>query len=93
MCNLECAIYDRGAPWDRTEKAFHFASYAKNVAVLQVAQIDASAPTNNLVLDFAYEPLRGLVRWMWPGFVIIGGDAACSFNRCPQRRKRERCLE
>jgi poly-gamma-glutamate capsule biosynthesis protein CapA/YwtB (metallophosphatase superfamily) len=55
MCNLECAISDRSTPWARTEKAFHFASDAKNVAVLQAAQIDAVSLANNHVLDFDYE--------------------------------------
>lgn len=55
MCNLECAISDRGTPWERTEKTFHFRSDAKNVAVLRAAGIDAVSLANNHVLDFEAE--------------------------------------
>jgi len=56
-CNLECSISDRGTPWMRTEKAFHFRSDAKNVAVLQAAGIDAVSLANNHALDFEEEAL------------------------------------
>jgi len=56
-CNLECAVSNRGTPWMRTQKAFHFRSDAKNVAVLQAAKIDAVSLANNHALDFEEDAL------------------------------------
>lgn len=52
MCNLECAISDRGSPWSVTPKVFHFRSDAKNIAVLTSAQIHAVSLANNHALDY-----------------------------------------
>jgi poly-gamma-glutamate capsule biosynthesis protein CapA/YwtB (metallophosphatase superfamily) len=57
LCNLECAISDGGTPWVRTEKAFHFRSDAKNIAVLQAASIDMVSVANNHILDFEVEAM------------------------------------
>ncbi len=57
VCNLECAISDRGEPWSITPKTFHFRSDSKNVAVLKAASIDAVSLANNHALDFGYEGL------------------------------------
>ena len=57
MCNLECVISDRGTPWSVYEKAFHFRSAAKNIAVLEKAQINAVTLANNHVLDYDYDAL------------------------------------
>lgn len=57
LCNLECALSDRGAPWTTTPKAFHFRSDAKNVAVLTAARIDAVSLANNHALDYGAEAL------------------------------------
>lgn len=56
MCNLECALSDRGTPWP--DKAFHFRSDAKNVAVLKKAGIDAVSLANNHALDFGADALQ-----------------------------------
>lgn len=57
LCNLECALSDRGAPWSATPKVFHFRSDAKNVETLTAARIDAVSLANNHALDFDYEGL------------------------------------
>jgi poly-gamma-glutamate synthesis protein (capsule biosynthesis protein) len=57
LCNLECALSDRGAPWTATPKMFHFRSDAANAAVLRAARIDAVALANNHALDYGYEAL------------------------------------
>lgn len=57
ICNLECVISDRGTPWMRTPKVFHFRSDAKNIAVLKAAGIDAVALANNHALDYEVEAL------------------------------------
>lgn len=57
MCNLECVISDRGVPWSEYEKAFHFRSSAKNVAVLEAAQINAVSLANNHALDYGHDAL------------------------------------
>jgi poly-gamma-glutamate capsule biosynthesis protein CapA/YwtB (metallophosphatase superfamily) len=57
ICNLECVLADAGTPWSLTPKVFHFRSDARNIAVLQAAQIDAVSLANNHTLDFGYEAL------------------------------------
>lgn len=61
-CNLECVISDRGTPWARTPKAFHFRSDARNVAVLQAAAIDAVSLANNHTLDFEYAAMFEMLK-------------------------------
>jgi poly-gamma-glutamate synthesis protein (capsule biosynthesis protein) len=57
ICNLECVISDRGEPWSRYPKAFHFRSSAKNIAVLERARINAVSLANNHVLDYGEDAL------------------------------------
>lgn len=52
VCNLECVISDRGSPWMKTPKVFHFRSGARNMAVLHAANINAVSLANNHTLDF-----------------------------------------
>jgi len=52
VCNLECVLADHGRPWSLTPKTFHFRSDAKNVAVLQAAQMDCVSLANNHTLDY-----------------------------------------
>ena len=55
ICNLECALSDRGEPWP--DKAFHFRTDTKNVAVLGAAHFNAVSLANNHALDFGFEAL------------------------------------
>ena len=57
ICNLECVVSDRGEPWSEYEKAFHFQSAAKNIAVLTAARINAVSIANNHVLDYGQDAL------------------------------------
>lgn len=57
ICNLECVLSDRGAPWSQTSKVFHFRSDAKNVASLTAAKINVASIANNHVLDYEYEAM------------------------------------
>lgn len=61
ICNLECVLSDRGAPWAEYEKAFHFRSAAKNVATLTRAGINMVSIANNHVLDYGYEALQQML--------------------------------
>ena len=58
ICNLECALSDRGRPWRDPPKAFHFRSAARNVETLRRAGIDAVTLANNHVLDFEHDALE-----------------------------------
>ncbi|MBI3849097.1 MAG: CapA family protein [Verrucomicrobia bacterium] len=60
-CNLECVISDRGSPWSRTPKTFHFRSDAKNLAVLKAAGINAVSLANNHTLDFGHGAMRDML--------------------------------
>jgi len=57
LCNLECVISNRGTPWSAYTKPFHFRSAAKNIAVLETAQMNAVSLANNHVLDYGYDAL------------------------------------
>jgi poly-gamma-glutamate capsule biosynthesis protein CapA/YwtB (metallophosphatase superfamily) len=83
VCNLECVISDRGRPWSRAPKEFHFRSDAKNVAVLKAAGIDAVSVANNHVLDYDYEAMTDmLARLDRSGIVHAGaGNDAASASR------------
>jgi len=76
LCNLECAISDRGTPWSATLKVFHFRSDAKNVAVLHAAQIDAVSLANNHVLDFSYEGLFDTLHHLEQAGIRFAGAGA-----------------
>jgi len=62
LCNLECVIADRGSPWTRTAKTFHFRSAARNVAVLEAARIDLVSLANNHTLDFGEDAMVEMLR-------------------------------
>ncbi|MGZ3336829.1 MAG: CapA family protein [Isosphaeraceae bacterium] len=60
FCNLECVISDH-APPRLPDKAFHFRTDRKNVAVLQAAGIDAVSIANNHCLDFGPDALLDMI--------------------------------
>ena len=62
LCNLECVLSDRGAPWSQYPKEFHFRSAAKNVAVLSAAGINAVSIANNHALDYGYQALLDMIQ-------------------------------
>jgi poly-gamma-glutamate synthesis protein (capsule biosynthesis protein) len=72
-CNLECVITDRGIPWARPPKVFHFQSDAKNLAVLRAAQLDAVSLANNHTLDFNYRGLREMLKLLDSAHVAHSG--------------------
>jgi poly-gamma-glutamate capsule biosynthesis protein CapA/YwtB (metallophosphatase superfamily) len=57
VANLECAVTDRGRPWDRTPKVFHFRAPPAATDVLAAARVDAVSLANNHVLDFQEQGL------------------------------------
>ena len=57
FCNLECVLANSWNPASLPNKAFHFRSDVKNIAVLQAAGIDAVSLANNHTLDFGQEAL------------------------------------
>lgn len=73
LCNLECAISDRGEPWEVTPKEFHFRSDPKNVAVLHAARVNAVALANNHVLDYGYDALIDTLELLDEGRVRHAG--------------------
>lgn len=77
-CNLECVISDRGSPWTRTPKAFHFRSDAKNVAVLKAAGINAVPLANNHTLDYGHRALFDMLTQLYELPVEL--SAACCFS-------------
>ena len=62
ICNLECAISNRGEPWTVTPKEFHFRSDPKNVRVLSEAGINLVSLAHNHVLDFGIDALEDTLK-------------------------------
>src|SRR5262245_32330109 len=60
-CNLECVVSDL-VPARLPDKAFHFRSDARNVAVLRAAGIDAVSNANNHSLDFGPAAMLDMLR-------------------------------
>ena len=57
--NLECCLSDRGEPWTRTRRPFHFrASPEWAVPALAAAGVDYASLANNHVLDYEEVALR-----------------------------------
>lgn len=61
FCNLECVISDRGNPWSRTPKVFHFRSDTKNVQVLKAGRMEAVSLANNHSLDYEEAGLKDML--------------------------------
>lgn len=59
--NLECVLSDRGEPWSRTPKTFHFRADAKNGECLTAAGFDFLSLANNHALDYEYEALLDML--------------------------------
>lgn len=79
ICNLECVISDRGAPWGMTPKAFHFRTDARNVESLKTAGMDVVSLANNHSLDYEYEALFDMIAVLDRAGIKhsgAGGDAA-----------------
>lgn len=55
VVNLECVISDRGRPFSRWEKAFHFRAHPRALEALQLARVDCVVLANNHVLDYEEE--------------------------------------
>lgn len=76
ICNLECVISDRGMPWAPFEKAFHFRSAAKNIAVLEAARINAVSIANNHTLDYGYDAMFEMLEILDRAGIVHSGAGA-----------------
>lgn len=83
ICNLECVISDRGAPWGLTPKAFHFRTDAKNIETLKTAGIDMVSLANNHSLDYEYEALFEMIAILDRAGIRYAG-AGADLNRASQ---------
>jgi poly-gamma-glutamate synthesis protein (capsule biosynthesis protein) len=91
VCNLECAISDRGTPWSRTSKTFHFRSDARNIAVLQAARINAVSLANNHTLDFDHEAMFDMLGLLDRAGIAHSGAGPNLAKRRAWRSARSRC--
>ncbi len=76
ICNLECVISDRGAPWTVSPKVFHFRSDAKNIETLKVAGMNAVSIANNHTLDFEYEAMFEMINILDEAGIYHAGAGA-----------------
>jgi poly-gamma-glutamate synthesis protein (capsule biosynthesis protein) len=58
VCNLECCISDRGAPWPDPGKPFFFRAPPSAATTLARLGVDAVTLANNHALDFGADALR-----------------------------------
>lgn len=61
VCNLECCISDRGAPWPDPGKRFFFRAPPSAATTLARLGVDAVTLANNHALDFGVDALRDTV--------------------------------
>lgn len=57
VCNLECAMSDRGEPWSSPPKEFYFRSDTRNIGALSAAGFRAVSIANNHTIDYGYNAL------------------------------------
>ena len=62
IVNLECVISDRGTPWQRTPKVFHFRAAPIALDAIDLAGVDAVSLANNHVLDYEEDALLDMLR-------------------------------
>jgi poly-gamma-glutamate capsule biosynthesis protein CapA/YwtB (metallophosphatase superfamily) len=74
--NLECVLSDRGEPWSRTPKTFHFRTDAKNGACLKAAGLNFLSLANNHSLDYEYEALLDMLACLEKAEVRYAGAGA-----------------
>jgi poly-gamma-glutamate capsule biosynthesis protein CapA/YwtB (metallophosphatase superfamily) len=74
--NLECVLSDRGAPWSRTPKTFHFRTDAKNEECLKAAGFNFLSLANNHSLDYEYEALLDMLAHLEKAEVRYAGAGA-----------------
>ena len=82
IANLECVIADKGTPWNKTPKVFHFRTDARNVVVLQTASLDFVSVANNHVLDYGYFALRDMLEILDHAGVRHAGAGANTAEAC-----------
>ena len=73
FCNLECAIANKGTPWTKTKKVFHFRSDAKNIEVLKNAGINCVSLANNHALDYDYDALLEMLDILKTNNILYSG--------------------
>lgn len=72
--NLECCLSNRGQPWRRTHRTFHFrADPGWVVDALGDVGVDCCALANNHVLDFGEEALRDTLDHLDDGNIAHAG--------------------
>ena len=72
--NLECCLSERGQPWQRTRRPFHFrANPDWAVPALQAAGVDCCALANNHVLDYEEVALRDTLDHLDDGDIARAG--------------------
>ncbi len=84
FCNLECVISDKGLPWSKTPKIFHFRSDPKNIEVLKAANINVVSLANNHSLDFGYDAMLDMIGALdKTGIAHVGAGANITLARRP----------
>jgi poly-gamma-glutamate capsule biosynthesis protein CapA/YwtB (metallophosphatase superfamily) len=84
LVNLECCMSDRGRPWERPGKRFHFRAPPRAAAALAGLGIDCVTLANNHALDFGYTALSDTLGHLsGAGISAVGAGADISQARAP----------
>lgn len=84
VCNLECCISDRGAPWPDPRKPFFFRAPPSAATTLARLGVDAVTLANNHALDFGTDALLDTVAHLDEvGIAHAGGGADVEQARRP----------
>jgi poly-gamma-glutamate synthesis protein (capsule biosynthesis protein) len=76
ICNLECVISDRGAPWGLTSKTFHFRTDSKNIESLKSAGFNLLSIANNHAIDYEHEALFEMLAHLNKSGILYAGAGA-----------------
>jgi poly-gamma-glutamate synthesis protein (capsule biosynthesis protein) len=73
IVNLECVIAEKGQPWSRWPKEFHFRAAPDAIETLKLAAIRCVSLANNHVLDYETEALLEMLqRLQEAGIAFVG---------------------
>lgn len=86
IANLECAISNRGTPWTRTPKVFHFRVIPAAIDLLKTANVRYVSLANNHVLDFGEDAFGDTLRLLDRAQIAHAGAGETLVEACSPAR-------
>jgi poly-gamma-glutamate capsule biosynthesis protein CapA/YwtB (metallophosphatase superfamily) len=76
LLNLECCISERGDPWDRPTKLFHFRAPPQAADALADLGVSCVTLANNHALDYGYTALTDTIGHLSGAGILVAGAGA-----------------